>query len=88
MSEPTREQVERFKRVIKLFEDWQKTLKKSVEVNDDLAAAIGDDQEGLVAAISDLTDEVRELRQDLRDTASAGGLSGLFTAVLRRRRRG
>lgn len=49
-----------------------------------LAATVAGGDDSLTAAIDDLIDEIRGLREDLRAVAKRGGLGALFRDLLNR----
>lgn len=75
---------ERFRKFLKIFEDLSKTAKDQADFAQVLSEAIGNRDEGLVAAVADLTEEINGLRKDLRIAARAEGLGQIFPALKHR----
>lgn len=72
----TNQKVERF---VKAFE-------QSSQVNEALLAQIAHPEDGLIASLDELTDEIRGLREDLRAFARAGGVRIDLASLFGKRR--
>ncbi len=69
------------RRFLKMFEVLGKSAMDSAEWAETLVAVVGNNDEGLVAAVADLQGEIRGLREDFRAAAKAGGVRALFEVL-------
>jgi len=68
----------KIERFVKAFEESSESGVALAEALGDLAGIIDDEKTGLITVMATLIDEIRGLRQDLRQAAKAGGLSNIF----------
>jgi hypothetical protein len=75
----------RFEKFVGVFEQAARAGDKSAEITAALHAAIAHPDNGLIAALDDLLEEIQGLRQDIRDLARVGGIKIDFGSIFRRR---